>query len=84
MPDTLVDSNVLLDLLTADPRWLEWSSEALEAAGSEGRLLLNPIVYAEVSVDFERIERQRHGSRTTAGSGGARGCIGDARHRITS
>jgi predicted nucleic acid-binding protein len=56
LPDTLVDSSILLDLLTEDPRWLEWSSDAVETAGNEGRLLLNPIVYAEVSVDFERIE----------------------------
>jgi predicted nucleic acid-binding protein len=56
VPDTLLDSNVLLDMLTEDPRWFEWSAAAIEHAGDEGRLLLNPIVYAEASVGFARIE----------------------------
>ena len=56
MSDTLLDSNVVLDLLTEDGRWFEWSSGAVEEAGNQGRLLLNPIVYAEVSVGFTRIE----------------------------
>jgi predicted nucleic acid-binding protein len=45
----LVDSNVLLDVLTEDAGWYEWSAEALERAGEGGRLLVNPLVYAEVS-----------------------------------
>lgn len=53
---TLVDSNVLLDILTSDPAWLAWSSDALAAAAERGPLLINPIVYAEVSVRFSRIE----------------------------
>lgn len=56
MPDTLLDSNVLLDMLTEDPRWFGWSTSAIEEAGNQGRLLLNPIVYAEASVSFARIE----------------------------
>ena len=53
---TLVDSNVLLDLLTDDPVWAERSSAAIARAADEGRLAINPIVYAEVSVGYERIE----------------------------
>lgn len=53
---TLVDSNVLLDVLTNDPSWVEWSGTALAAARDGGTLVLNPIVYAEVSVRFARIE----------------------------
>ncbi len=53
---TLVDSNVLLDVLTADPIWREWSGEQLEQALDRGPVVINPIVYAEVSVGFERIE----------------------------
>ncbi len=53
---TLVDSNVLLDILTEDPVWLEWSSTALAAAAEDGPLVINPIIYAEVSVRFTRIE----------------------------
>ena len=56
MPDTLVDSNVLLDVLTEDRRWFEWSSSALEQCANAGRLYINPIVYAEVSVRFKTIE----------------------------
>ena len=53
---TLVDANVLLDVLTEDPAWVGWSSAALAAAADRGRLVISPIVYAEVSVRFSRIE----------------------------
>lgn len=55
-PVTLVDTNVLLDLATEDPHWLEWSQRELARALDTGTVVLNPIVYAEVSVGFERIE----------------------------
>ncbi len=53
---TLVDSNVLLDIITNDPQWAEWSSTALSAAFDAGMVVINPIVYAEVSVGFDLIE----------------------------
>ncbi|MEU5908125.1 type II toxin-antitoxin system VapC family toxin [Micromonospora sp. NPDC047467] len=53
---TLVDTNVLLDILTDDPKWAEWSGTALAEARDAGSLVINPIVYAEVSVRFDRIE----------------------------
>lgn len=53
---TLVDSNVLLDIVTDDPTWSAWSSNALAEALDNGRVVVNPIVYAEVSVGFELIE----------------------------
>lgn len=53
---TLVDSSVLLDLLTDDPRWAEWSEDALAEARDAGRLAINPIIYAEVSAGFDTIE----------------------------
>ena len=53
---TLVDANVLLDLVTDDPNWAEWSVSALEAASLEGPLLINDVIYAELSVRYERIE----------------------------
>ncbi len=56
MPTVLVDSNVLLDVLTEDRIWFEWSSRALEVAAESSVLVVNPIVYAEVSVRFETIE----------------------------
>jgi predicted nucleic acid-binding protein len=52
----LVDSNVLLDIVTDDPVWFAWSSSALAEAADSSRLAINPIVYAEVSVGFDRIE----------------------------
>lgn len=52
----LVDSNVLLDLLTDDPVWAPWSVAALEDAALEGDLVINDIVYAEISVRYDRIE----------------------------
>jgi predicted nucleic acid-binding protein len=53
---TLVDSNVLLDLVTDDRDWAEWSIEQLEAASLRGPLLINDVVYAELSVRYGRIE----------------------------
>ena len=55
-PVTLVDSSVVLDVVTADPAWAAWSEDALAKARDEGRLVINPIVYAEVSIGFDRIE----------------------------
>jgi predicted nucleic acid-binding protein len=52
----LVDSNVLLDVLGEDPTWFEWSSRALAETADRSRLAINPVVYAEVSVGFDRIE----------------------------
>ncbi|MDN5919865.1 MAG: PIN domain-containing protein [Pseudonocardia sp.] len=56
MPKTLVDSSVLLDVLTDDPTWATWSAAALSDAADGGGVVINPIVYAEVSIGFERIE----------------------------
>ncbi len=53
---TLVDANVLLDLFTRDPAWMSWSKGALAEALDAGPVIINPIVYAEISVRFERIE----------------------------
>ncbi len=52
----LVDSNVLIDVLSGDPHWLAWSAAALETAADESWLAINPIVYAELSVRFERVD----------------------------
>jgi predicted nucleic acid-binding protein len=52
----LVDSNVLLDVLVEDPVWFEWSSNALATTAESATLFINPVVYAEVSVGFTRIE----------------------------
>ncbi len=56
MPTVLVDSNVLLDVLIPDPVWEGWSSETLAQAAESSSLVINPIVYAEVSIGFDRIE----------------------------
>jgi predicted nucleic acid-binding protein len=53
---TLVDSNVLLDVLTEDEQWADWSSDALAAAADRGPLVINPLIYAEVSVRFTKVE----------------------------
>ena len=56
MPATLVDSNVILDVATEDPEWMEWSASRLEDAGGLGPLVINPLIFAEVSVRFATIE----------------------------
>jgi predicted nucleic acid-binding protein len=53
---TLVDTNILLDVITEDPKWADWSSEALTRLGDESTLAINPIIYAEVSIHLRTIE----------------------------
>ena len=56
MSQILVDSNVLLDVLTDDPQWFDWSAAALERHAATSRLCINFVIYTEVSVGFERVE----------------------------
>jgi predicted nucleic acid-binding protein len=56
MTAVLIDANVLLDLMTEDTRWLAWSAEAVARAADRHRLVINPIIYAEVSIRYSRIE----------------------------
>jgi predicted nucleic acid-binding protein len=49
---TLVDSNVLIDVIEKTPGWSDWSVTALEAAGSAGSMVINQVIYAEVSVRY--------------------------------
>jgi predicted nucleic acid-binding protein len=56
MAGVLVDSNVLLDVITEDARWFMWSAAAIERIANRFPLVINPVVYAEVSVHFLRIE----------------------------
>ena len=53
---TLVDTNVLLDLVTDDPVWADWSIAELEAASLRGPLLINDVIYAELAVRYSRVE----------------------------
>jgi len=53
---TLIDSNVLIDLLIDDPKWSDWSLAHLEQAALKGPLLINDIVYAETSTRYLAIE----------------------------
>jgi predicted nucleic acid-binding protein len=52
----LVDSNVLLDIFTKDPQWSDWSASILSQIADRSRIIINPIIYAEISVGFSRIE----------------------------
>jgi predicted nucleic acid-binding protein len=52
----LVDSSVLLDIVTADPQWGAWSSEALATWAEHVPLYINVVIYTEVSMGFARIE----------------------------
>lgn len=56
MADILVDSNVILDVVTEDPKWSEWSAAQLEKLAESHTLVINPIIYSEVSIGFDRIE----------------------------
>jgi predicted nucleic acid-binding protein len=56
MAPVLVDSNVILDIATEDEEWLAWSADALARCGESSVLVINPLIYAEVSVGIDRIE----------------------------
>jgi predicted nucleic acid-binding protein len=53
MTDILVDTSVLLDVLTNDPAWATWSAEAI--ASADGRFCINQIVGAELAPGFRSI-----------------------------
>jgi predicted nucleic acid-binding protein len=52
----LIDTNVLFDLITNDPIWADWSLRQIESQAVWDRLVINPIIYAEFSVSFDRLE----------------------------
>jgi hypothetical protein len=52
----LVDTNVILDVIEEDPAWADWSQAQLDRAALQGALLINPVIYAELSIAFHRIE----------------------------
>lgn len=52
----LVDTNVLLDIATDDSRWGSWSERTLEQVANDSVLVINPLIYAEVSIGFATIE----------------------------
>ena len=56
MVNTLVDSNVIIDLASEDSEWFDWSAAMLERSGSQGRLIVNPIIYAEVAAAYASID----------------------------
>lgn len=56
MRPVLVDSNVLLDIITDDPRWGPWSAEQLATLANETQLVINPIIFSEVSIGFLSLE----------------------------
>jgi predicted nucleic acid-binding protein len=53
---TLVDTNVLIDIITQDKAWSSWAETALRKAAEHSTLAINPIIFAEVSMKFARIE----------------------------
>ncbi len=53
---TLVDTNVLIDVITRDRTWGAWAENALRDAAERSTLAINPIIFAEVSMKFDRIE----------------------------
>lgn len=53
---TLVDSNILLDVITEGQKWADWSEQQLERAALKGPLIINDIIYAEISARFSAFE----------------------------
>ena len=65
MKGVLVDSNVILDIFLNDPNWADWSEGVLEELSAANRLFINPMIYAELSIGFERIEELESALRPT-------------------
>jgi predicted nucleic acid-binding protein len=56
MKEILVDSNIILDIVTEDVNWFDWSAKKLTEYAEQTQLNINPIIYAEISIGFEKIE----------------------------
>lgn len=56
MKPVIVDSNVIIDVAADDPKWGEWSANALRTVAEKTLLVINAVIFAEVSVGYERIE----------------------------
>jgi predicted nucleic acid-binding protein len=54
---TLVDTNVLIDILSDDPNWRPWSRDRLKERSALGPLLINEVVYSELSLGFTAEEQ---------------------------
>jgi len=52
----VIDSNIILDILTKDPKWYDWSASQLEIFSENHKLVINDIIYSEISIGFEHIE----------------------------
>lgn len=52
----IVDSNIILDILTKDKIWYEWSAGKLAEYAAENDLIINQIIYAEISIRFSKVE----------------------------
>jgi len=53
---TLIDSCILLDVITGDKQWADWSAAQIAVAIDAGRAVINPLIYAEVSVGYQTVE----------------------------
>ena len=56
MATTLVDTNILFDYLNKDSEWFEWSAAMMAEAAETGTLAINAIIYAEISVRYDRMD----------------------------
>jgi predicted nucleic acid-binding protein len=56
MTDIMVDSNILIDIFNEDQHWFSWSSKIIEQYAEQSQFVINPIIYAEISVAFKKIE----------------------------
>ena len=56
MRPVLVDSNVIIDIAQEDPNWFEWSVAALGNAAENSALVINPLIYTEVSISYQKLD----------------------------
>jgi len=63
MTAVLIDSNILIDLVTADGEWFAWSADAIAEVAATSRLVINQVIYAEASISFRTIEEVQQAFR---------------------
>ena len=61
----LIDSNVLIDVISEDPVWCEWSLAQLRLARAQDKLTINAMVFAEIAVAYDSVEEPESFLRPT-------------------
>jgi len=51
----VVDTNILLDVVNSNPAWVNWSAGQMFLLSKIDKLIINPVIYAELSISFRTV-----------------------------